>query len=236
MDEGETHFGVFLEYGNGSYDTYNKFANIGKVEGDGKTSHYGAGLLGRTDYEEEDSGNYYVEGSLRGGQVKNDVRSGVTDALENKARFKTTALYASLHLGGGYLWRLGKTSALDFYGKAFYTYEGGDSIKLSTGDPVKFSPVSSIRLRVGSRYEWTIARFTPYAGLAYEHELDAQAKATAYGYNIDTPDLKGGTGIIEGGVIMKPAPKLPLSLNLGLQGYVGKMRGVTGSLRVKYDF
>ena len=233
---GEANFGAFLEYGNGSYDTYNKFANVGKIEGDGKTRYYGLGALGRMDFAENQSGNYYAEGSLRLGKVKNDVHSGLRDGMGDNANFKTSAIYTSLHLGGGYLLKLNEKSAVNLYGQAFYTREGSDSVTLSTGDPVKFSSVNSTRLRLGGRYEWTMAKVNPYVGLAYEHEFDGKAKATTNGFKIDTPDLKGGSGIAEGGILMKPSPNRPLTLNLGLQGYAGKMEGITGSLRAKYDF
>ena len=36
---------------------------------------------------------------------------------------------------------------------------------------------------------------TPYIGAAYEHEFDGKARATAYGYDIRTPSLTGGTGM-----------------------------------------
>jgi hypothetical protein len=35
---------------------------------------------------------------------------------------------------------------------------------------------------------------------------------------------------------MKPSPSLPLTIDLGVQGYTGTREGVTGSLRLKYEF
>jgi len=233
---GEANFGAFVEAGNGSYDTYNKFASAGTLKGDGKIRYWGGGLLGRFDFAEDNTGNFYVEGSLRAGKVKNEYRSDLRDVLGNRARFKTSAPYASLHIGGGYRWKLNETSALNLYGQAFYTREGGDNVRLSTGESMKFSSVNSNRLRFGGRYEWILERVTPYAGLAYEHEFDGKAKATILGLKVDSPDLKGGTGIVEVGFIMQPAQNHPFTINLGLQGYVGKQEGVTGSLRVKYEF
>ena len=51
-----------------------------------------------------------------------------------------------------------------------------------------------------------------------------------------TPDLIGGTGMGELGVTLKPSKDLPLSFDLGIQGYVGKREGVTGSLQVRWEF
>ncbi|MDR2788464.1 MAG: hypothetical protein LBD06_08945, partial [Candidatus Accumulibacter sp.] len=61
-------------------------------------------------------------------------------------------------------------------------------------------------------------------------------RATAHGYEITRPDLKGGTGIGEIGLSMKPSPSLPLTIDLGVQGYTGKRDGVTGSFRLNYRF
>jgi len=233
---GEANFGAFVEAGNGSYDTYNKFASTGTLKGNGKIRYWGGGLLGRLDFAESADGNFYVEGSLRAGRVKNEYHSDLRDGLGNRAKFKTSAPYASVHLGGGYRWKLNETAALDLYGQAFYTREDGDKVRLSTGESMKFSGVNSNRLRFGGRYEWILERVTPYVGIAYEHEFDGKARATIDGSRVDVPDLKGGTGIVELGFIMKPAQNHPFTINLGIQGYVGKQEGVTGSLRVKYEF
>ncbi|GHU05873.1 hypothetical protein FACS1894205_6510 [Alphaproteobacteria bacterium] len=77
---------------------------------------------------------------------------------------------------------------------------------------------------------------SPYIGAAYEYEFDAEANASAHGYAINAPRLKGGTGIGEIGLAIKPSAEQPLSLDLGLQGYLGKREGVTGSLRARWEF
>jgi len=76
----------------------------------------------------------------------------------------------------------------------------------------------------------------PYIGAAWEYEMDGRAKATTYGYNIDTPTMFGSTGVGELGLTLKPSKTLPLSFDLGVQGYVGKRDGVTGSLQAKWEF
>ncbi|GHU09734.1 hypothetical protein FACS1894158_19110 [Betaproteobacteria bacterium] len=81
-----------------------------------------------------------------------------------------------------------------------------------------------------------VNRVKPYIGLAWEHEFDGKAKATAYGSAIDTPKLKGDTGIIELGLTVKPSATKPLTVNFGVQGYVGKREGMSGSLKVEYRF
>jgi hypothetical protein len=38
------------------------------------------------------------------------------------------------------------------------------------------------------------------------------------------------------GLTWKPSKTLPLSFDLGVQGYAGKREGVAGSLQVKFEF
>jgi outer membrane autotransporter protein len=97
--------------------------------------------------------------------------------------------------------------------------------------------VDSYRLRLGGRFAYAVnEHISPYVGVAYEHEFDGKAKASTYGYSIDAPSMKGGTGIGELGLTIKPSPTLPLSFDLGVQGYTGKREGVTGSLQLKFEF
>ena len=48
--------------------------------------------------------------------------------------------------------------------------------------------------------------------------------------------MRGDTGIGELGLLLKPSQTLPLSFDLGVQGYTGKREGVTGSLQARWEF
>jgi len=110
-------------------------------------------------------------------------------------------------------------------------------VHLATGDPIRFDSVDSHRLRAGGRFNYAVnAYIAPYAGLAYEYEFDGKAAATAYDQSIPAPSLQGGTGIGELGLTVKGNKNMPLSIDLGVQGYVGTREGVTGSLQVRYEF
>ncbi|MDR3038297.1 MAG: autotransporter outer membrane beta-barrel domain-containing protein, partial [Candidatus Adiutrix sp.] len=149
----------------------------------------------------------------------------------------SSVTYYGLHLGTGYIWNINEQASLDLYGKYFGAHQNGDSVKLSTNDPVRFEDVDSQRLRGGARFSYAVNEsVSPYIGAAYEHEFDGRAKAATYGYAIEAPELTGGTGIGELGLNFKPSPTLPLSLDLGVQGYVGQREGVTGSLQIKFEF
>jgi hypothetical protein len=90
---------------------------------------------------------------------------------------------------------------------------------------------------VGTRVSYAISeKLTPYVGAAVEREFDGKAKASTKGFALDAPSLKGNTGIGEIGLSYKPSATLPLTFELGAQGYVGKREGVTGSLQAKWEF
>jgi len=136
-----------------------------------------------------------------------------------------------------HIWNISDKASLDLYSKYFLTRVEGDSVCLFTGDPLKFKNADSSRLRGGARFTYAINEYvSPYLGLAYEHEFDGKASATTNGLAINAPALRGDTGIGELGLTLKPSQNLPLSLDLGIQGYVGKREGVTGSVQVKYEF
>ncbi len=69
-----------------------------------------------------------------------------------------------------------------------------------------------------------------------KHEFSGSCDAKAYGYDVNSPSYKGGTGIGELGLSMTPTDALPLSFNLGVQGSVGKKRGVSGNCNIMYEF
>ncbi|GHU17715.1 hypothetical protein FACS189475_01980 [Betaproteobacteria bacterium] len=234
---GNFTLGAFFEYGNGSYDTHNSFAS-GKVKGDGDLEHYGIGLLGRMDYQETARGNFYAEGSLRAGRIENDFGSSdIRDHNGRKAKYDSKSSYYSAHIGAGHVWKMGATANFDLYGKYYWTRQDKDKVRLSTGDPVKFKAIDSHRARIGGRYSRTLdVNLKGYAGLAWEHEFDGKARATANGFKIEAPKLKGNTGIAEIGLTLTPTPTRPLSLDLGIQAYTGRYEGVTGSIRAKYRF
>ena len=97
--------------------------------------------------------------------------------------------------------------------------------------------MDSNRLRLGSRFSYTVNDYiSPYVGAAYEREFDGKARASTNGYDMKAPSMRGDTGIGEIGFVYTPSASLPLSFDFGLQGYIGKREGLTGSLQAKYEF
>jgi len=99
------------------------------------------------------------------------------------------------------------------------------------------SAANSHRLRVGPRFTFDVSEVvSPYVGAAFEYEFSGKARATTNGLAIATPSLRGGTGIGELGLSITPCAKRPVTIDFGVQGYVGKREGVPGGLRVGYNF
>jgi len=237
FEPGRLTLGAFFEYGEGSYDIYNSFGNAASVHGHGDIRHLGGGLIGRLDFAAAGPGHIYTEASLRAGGLHNEYRSDLRDSLGREAEYGSNSPYYGFHLGSGYVWNITDKADLDLYGKYFWTRVEGDSVRLSTGDPVSFKDADSSRPRGGARLSYAVNEYvSPYVGAAYEYEFAGRSQASTSGYAIEAPSLRGGTGLGELGLTFKPSATLPLSFDLGLEGYAGKREGLTGSLQVRYEF
>ena len=142
-----------------------------------------------------------------------------------------------MHAGMGYIHNLNQQSSLDLYGKLFWTHLGSDSITTNLNGNLRLDSVDSIRARLGGRFNFTATELLkPYVGLAYEYEFDGKANGTHDGDVLRTVDMKGSSGVGEIGLTIFPSQSVPVTLDLGMQGYVGKREGITGSLRLHYRF
>ena len=235
---GRLTLGAFFEYGNGAYSTYNSFSNAASVSGDGNMWSVGGGLLARMDFIDTGPGHFYAEASGRMGKLHNKYDNGdLRDATGRKAEYESSTPYYSLHAGAGYVWNINEKASLDLYGKYFWTRQDVDSRTLSTGEALRFDAVDSHRVRVGGRFAYTLNDYVaPYIGAAFEHEFDGTARATTNGIAIDSPSLKGSSGVGELGLTFTPSASLPLSIDLGVQGHVGQRQGVSGNVLVKWEF
>lgn len=225
--------GLFLEYGRGNYSTYNSFVNMASARGDGDTRYFGGGYLARS---QKDSGEY-LEGSVRAGRASTTFHSGdLSAAIGQSVAYDINSPYYGLHLAFGKEKEVGQNLTLDTYIKGLWTHQSGSSATI-TGDPVSFDAVSSDRWQLGARLTHKAnAQTTVRTGLAYSCEFDGKAKGTAYGMSIDSPSLKGGSGIIELGVTIGQKNNKNHFFDLSLQGFVGKCKGIAGSVESTWKF
>jgi hypothetical protein len=218
--------------------TFNGYYEIhGGYSDSGDAGYAGLGVLARLDFNGNASGHAYAEAHIQGGRVKNDFRSAdLADERGLAAAYDASSGYAGGHVAAGYVWNLAGERDFGVYAKYLYTHRGGDSVTLSTGDPVDFDSADSRRLRLGGRWAWNGGGLRPYVGMAWEREFDGRAGALAWGYTLPASDLEGDTGILELGIVSAASPENPLRVDFRVRGYAGAREGVTGSLRLEYEF
>ena len=234
---GQLVAGAFLEYGDGSYDTYNSFASAPEIRGKGDSYYLGGGMLARMHFTNTAEGQPYLEGSLRAGSVDNDY-TGHGYSGGSSVSYDYHTAYFGMHMGAGYRWNIREELTLDCFGKTFWTRQHGKSVISSAGDNIRFDDADSLQTRLGVRVEYQLdSMLQLYAGLAWEREFCGDATGTVENFSLAIPSLKGNSGIGELGLALRPLPDKPhFMLSLGAQGFVGKRQGVTGHGQIKYEF
>ena len=216
-----------IEYGRGSYDSY---LDNG-THGDGDAHFWGAGLMAK---QLNDDGLYY-EGSLRAGRMSTDYQSAVAGGI----KYDSDATYYAAHLGMGKVVQLNDKDTIDYYGKLFYTRQQGDKVTVGTGATYDFDAATSLRTRLGARYTHQLSEKNAfYAGLAWQHEFDGESNAivatTLGSASAPAPSMKGDTGIMELGWRVNNSDKF--ELGLGVNGSIGKQKGVGFNLSLNFSF
>ena len=225
---GKSLVGPVIEYGHGSYDSYQDSG----IKADGKSSYWGIGVIAK---QTNDNGFYY-EGSLRAGRTKSDYNSDLRPGLH--VNYDSSATYWAAHLGVGKLEDIGHDNTLDYYGKYFYSHTGSDSTYLNgANETANFDAVNSHRIRLGARLTHALNEKNKiYGGLAWQYEFKGDARAT---YSVSgeapSPSVKGSSGMIELGWQVKPG-KSPMTIDLGVTGWVGKQRGITANVQANWTF
>ena len=248
-DKHPVTLGAFFEYGRGTYDTYNSFANYASVHGDGDTHYTGGGVLGRIDFagtglgwvnklEAGQADGLYAEASFHAGHIDTDFDTDdVLGEFGQGSDYDSGADYYGLHGGVGYVMNFDERNSVDVYGRYFWTKIDSETVDVGR-DRLHFDEADSSRLRIGTRYTMIYnQQLKPYVGIAYDHEFDGEVAARAYGFKLDKPSLEGDTGIVEAGISMKPVSTIDaLSVDVTGQGFIGRREGGGGGIKIKYQF
>ena len=225
---GKLLIGPVIEYGHGSYDSYQDSG----IKADGKSNYWGIGVIAK----QTNHNGFYYEGSLRAGRTKSDYNSDLRPGLH--VNYDSNATYWAAHLGVGKLEDIGHDNTLDYYGKYFYSHTGSDSTYLNgANETANFDAVNSHRIRLGARLTHALNEKNKlYGGLAWQYEFKGDARAT---YSVSgeapSPSVKGSSGMIELGWQVKPG-KSPMTIDLGVTGWVGKQRGITANVQANWTF
>ncbi len=217
--------GYFIEGGWSSYDTFNANNN----NGSGHANYYGIGAL----FKKQFKNNYYIDTSLRLGQIQSGyIDINLTDVMGNFASYHDKSFYYSAHLGIGRIYKLKDDKELDVFTRYLFSHQNGNNVNI-LGDIFSFKGINSNRLQLGTRYTLNKKDKTNYyLALTYEYEMSGTARTNLYGFDIPSPSIKGSTGIIELGMQINTNKKL--AIDLGIQGFIGKRQGFSGS--IKMDF
>ena len=240
-DAGATTVAAFLEYGNGSYDTYASIYRLGKLYGDGDTKHFGGGLFLRHDFEQ----GTYLEASLRGGSVDTDykLRKDTRFASPYSHSWDSSSNYFGAHFGLGQQFNLNDQTMLDVYGKLLWTQTDGDTVR-TRYEKFHADDVESLRSRLGVRLNHSSESglFKGYLGLAWEHEYDGEASGYISGPGVPkerirkAPDLGGSSGFAEAGFSYRPTQDAKYTIDMGVFGLAGEQDGFGGTLGLKFEF
>ena len=221
----------FIEAGWASSESH-----VHGTEADGDHDYYGVGVAVRYEFQNP----FYLDGSVRLGMASTEFDGRYGDA---SARYDADSFYGTMHVGAGYLMSITEALKLDLYGRYVLSYLDGDDVGLHTGNGETFSMDSTVThaFRLGARLNGNFCDNAAWRfGLAYEHVADGDAESDVLAEGtraaLDVPTLEGDTGIMELGVTMTPSATSPWFFDVGLKGYVGDRRGVSGSALVTYAF
>ena len=225
LKQGALEYGVFGEYGKGSYKLYNDDGG----KGDGDAHYAGGGLMVKWTNKHD----VYAEASFRLGRMS-DSADNILEGGGNKYGYDVHANYYGAHVGIGKVFNYKGGKSLDVYGKYFYTKR--DGVEYDAKQHYNLDSVASSVLRIGARYGTTDKKWNWYGGLAYEYEFDGEAKGTVNGTEIRAASIKGSSVRGEFGMRMDATKDNPWRTDISIYGYGGKHRGFGGSVNVAYTF
>ncbi|MDO4937774.1 MAG: autotransporter outer membrane beta-barrel domain-containing protein, partial [Sutterellaceae bacterium] len=210
-------------------------SHVDGTKGDGDHDYYGFGAALRYSFDAP----FYVEGAARLGWASTEFDGRYANAA---ATYDADSFYGSVHVGAGYVWQINERLAVDLYGRYTFSYLEGDKVKMGGVDGIDFDmdDVTTHAFRIGTRLTGQINESADWrVGVAYEHVADGDAESSVIEKTrlaLETPTLEGDTGIFEVGVRMTPSQASPWAFDVGLKGYVGDRKGVSGSALVTYAF
>lgn len=216
----------YFEAGNGKYDA--------KIDGqkyvDGEDVKYvGGGALARWTF-----GGLYVEAGAHAGKLETDfsarMRSGNSTThvgYDTKVAYfggdamlgyQATAGCSTFDLSAGYSWN--RVDSDDFEVNGVFFEQGA---------------VNSHRVRAGGEWSFAVGSTRPYLGARYEYEFGSGSSHMVAGRTLLEASMKGSSGIGEVGVRFGGKDSC-FRADVGVEGYIGKRRGVTGKAMFGFSF
>lgn len=224
QDHGNLLATVFIEHGDGDYDTYHQ-----KIHGEGDYSYTGGGLYVKQTWDD----GWFLDGSGRAGRVKRDFNSS---SMENGSFDDKSSNYYGFHIGGGKELEISTDNKLTLNGRLLWTEIEDFSVRTKADEHLGFDSARSVRTHLGARVDHQL---TPeaklYAGAAWEQELDGEISGKLDSYHVDKPDFSGASAVFEVGGKYEQIPGMQgWVANAGLKGVAGKRDEISGKVGLGY--
>lgn len=236
-EAGDLLLGAFFEYGQTSISTREDFS-VGDVYGTGSARYAGGGLMARFDLTSGLLSGLYAQAGLRLGQINGDWKSqDIASVLQQTADFDTSTAYYGVFASLGYQWQATERLRLDSRASFFWNHQDGQDISIM-GEDFRFAPMDSCLLRVGTRLSYELFQgFSPYAGVAWEHEFDGTARTELSNHGVDAPSvsMRGDSAVFMAGLQWDPGNS-SLHVDLGLEGSAGIRQSIGGQARLVWEF
>ena len=226
-EQGELTYGIAVEHGQADFDSY-----VNAAHGEGKNKYTGGVIFAEL---KKENGAHF-DASFRAGRAENDYSANLSVmGISTPTSYDISASYLGFSLGGGREMKVSETGKLDLYGRYYFNHLNGTNAKTNSGIDVEFKDSDSSRLRLGTRYTQQLnERNKLYAGFAWQYEFAGKAKSVVNGVDAPSPSLKGHSALLELGIKTKAGKNL--DIDFGLNGWVGKQRGIAGNLGFKWSF
>ena len=226
---------LYVEGGWDSYKTHNEFNDALRVKGSGHNRFSGLGAFAHYDF----ANDWYIDAMVRGGRLHTNFETNdlINAATGERAEYSIRTTYMGATLEGGYVLPVNAQNNLDLSAK--YAWVGTKGKKeIVAGDPIHFKALESQRVRLQALNQYKMnPEVTVLAGLGYEYEFNAKAKGTTYEiYDLDSPSLKGSTGLATLGMLYVPVNNDRFSMDLRGNGYFGKRDGASLTMKLEYEF
>ncbi|WLT08665.1 autotransporter outer membrane beta-barrel domain-containing protein [Bartonella apihabitans] len=223
-DQGNLLATVFIEHGDGDYDTYHQ-----SIHGKGDFSYTGAGLYAKQTWDN----GWFIDGSGRGGRVKRDFKSG--DIVNGRFDDKSSNYYG-FHIGGGKELEISPDNKLTLNGRLLWTRIEDFTTVTKADEHLGFDSANSVRTHLGARVDHKITQEAKlYAGAAWEQELDGEIEGKLDSYRVDKPDFSGASAVFEvGGKYEQNQGMQGWVANAGVKGVAGKRDEISGKVGIGY--
>ena len=223
-DQGNLLATVFVEHGDGDYDTYHQ-----SIHGKGDFSYTGAGLYAKQTWDN----GWFIDGSGRGGRVKRDFKSG--DIVNGRFDDKSSNYYG-FHIGGGKELEISPDNKLTLNGRLLWTRIEDFSTVTKADEHLGFDSANSVRTHLGARVDHKVTQEAKlYAGAAWEQELDGEIEGKLDSYRVDKPDFSGASAVFEvGGKYEQNQGMQGWVANAGVKGVAGKRDEISGKVGIGY--